>query len=371
MKLSKPQIKAHEQAEDLLKKDNLLYDEKLFVYENWFPAYGNQIGKIASYFTPLGLANDFGIEVSGYKVIDLCAGIGLLSFLHYHKVKCWESKEVKTVCIEQNAEFVKVGKLLFPEATWIEGDVLDETLIKSLGQFDMAISNPPYGNIKTGSKEKWLKYSGGEFELKVIEVGSYLATFGAYIMPPLSTPFEFSGRNYMNYRESAKYVKFNNQTGIVMDASCGIDTSFHKDDWKGTVITTEIVTIDYTQRNKSHTPWIRQEIKETKEELQLSWSDLFGENPDDFTPAERRKRWDDWKRKAIEAGDNDVVEYWSNKEACTGCRHLEPDGWCSSFGLPCTVNPILTIKEGIIGMACMGTGREEIKNEQLSLFDAP
>ena len=48
MKLSKKQIKQHNAALDVLEKDTLTYEEKLFVYENWIPAYNNQIGEIAS-----------------------------------------------------------------------------------------------------------------------------------------------------------------------------------------------------------------------------------------------------------------------------------------------------------------------------------
>lgn len=243
MKLSKQQIKAHEQCLSLLEKEVLTYDEKIFVYENWYPAYGNQIGKIASFFTPIGLANDFQLTVGGDSVVDLCAGIGVLSFLHYHRMSSWEGKECRVVCVERNADFVSVGEKLFPEATWIQGDVLDETLIKSLGRFSMAISNPPFGNIKSDTSSKWLKYKGDEFEYKVIEIAGYLADNASFIIPQGSCPFKYSGGRGYAFISSNKYEKFNSETGIVFDAAIGIDCAMYKDEWKGASPIVEIVDV--------------------------------------------------------------------------------------------------------------------------------
>jgi hypothetical protein len=35
--------------------------------------------------------------------------------------------------------------------------------------------------------------------------------------------------------------------------------------------------------------------------------------------------------------------------------------------LPCTVNPVLTIRHGMPGMACAGAGRELIEPEQMEM----
>lgn len=248
MKLSKQQIKQHEAAVVLLGKEQMTYEDKCNVYENWYPAYGNQIGKIASFFTPFGLARDFKLEIyPGNRIVDLCAGIGLLSFYHYHAVKMWDRVELEVVCVEQNPAFVEVGKKLFPEATWICGDVTDRALIESLGVFDVAISNPPFGKISTGSDTKcWLSYTGAEFDLKVVEIGSKLAKYGAYILPQMSCPFKYSGntRRGFEYSAATKYEKFHEQTGIILNPNCGIDCDFHKEDWKGAAPTVEIVTVD-------------------------------------------------------------------------------------------------------------------------------
>lgn len=109
MKLSKNQISKHESALRLLDKDYLTYDEKLQVYKDWIPAYSENIGVIASYFTPHNMARDMCLEISGNKIIDLCSGIGMLAFTYHH----WQNDKTDIVCIERNRSFVEVGKNFF------------------------------------------------------------------------------------------------------------------------------------------------------------------------------------------------------------------------------------------------------------------
>lgn len=87
-----------------------------------------------------------------------------------------------------------------------------------------------------------------------------------------------------------------------------------------------------------------------------SWVELFGGNGADIPPDIRRERWEQWKRLA----DAEVVEWWSDVEGCVDrgdCVHLDGD-WCSLCGLPASVNPILTMRHGMIGMACAGAAYE-------------
>lgn len=42
-------------------------------------------------------------------------------------------------------------------------------------------------------------------------------------------------------------------------------------------------------------------------------------------------------------------------------------GWCVLQGLPCGVNPVLTMRHNIPGMACMGIGREGRPPAQMTL----
>lgn len=260
MKLTKPQIKQHEAALKLLDKDKLTYDEKLQVYSDWIPAYSEQIGKIASYFTPFEVARDFQLCFDGKNVVDLCAGIGMLSFLHYHFNSFQFQADI--TCVERNPTFVEVGKKLFPEANWVCADVLDRNVIKSLGHFDAAISNPPFGNIKSATDSSWLKYTGSEFDYKVIDVAAHIAGSGAFILPQMSAPFMYSGEREFRWEKAAKYKKFNKDTGIDLEPNCGIDLAYAHDMWVGTAITCEIVQCDFD-------PAYRRRLQSESEQISL------------------------------------------------------------------------------------------------------
>lgn len=252
MKLSKQQIKQHESAVALLQKETLSFDEKLQVYRDWIPAYQENIGKIASYFTPYDMAKDFCIEITGSEIIDLCAGIGMLGFTYYH----WQQEfKPNVVCVERNLSFIEVGKKLFPEATWICGDVLDTSIYENLSTFDTAISNPPFGKIDSSHPHE-MSYKGGEFEYKVIEIGSILARYGAFIIPQLSCPFQYSGKRNIEFYKTKKYEKFEKETGLNLGMNCGIDLSIYKDDWVGTSIVCEIATVDYTCKESIDLPQV-------------------------------------------------------------------------------------------------------------------
>jgi hypothetical protein len=85
--------------------------------------------------------------------------------------------------------------------------------------------------------------------------------------------------------------------------------------------------------------------------LEISFADLLGKRRSDMPDEVRRDRWEQWKALAGEAD-----EYWS-AEGCEGCIHLDGD-WCKLQELPAAVNPILSLRHGIPGMACMGMGKE-------------
>lgn len=100
-----------------------------------------------------------------------------------------------------------------------------------------------------------------------------------------------------------------------------------------------------------------------------SWVELLGEKRETMSDRERRARWEQWKSLARKEGDHDVVDYWAKdnvEETCSGCVHRDKD-WCNIAGLPCNINPILTMQGGMIGMACMGVGKE-LAPVQQSLF---
>lgn len=258
-KLTKAQAKAHQQACDLLEKDILNDDEKWFVLENWQES-AKHINTIAgAFFTPVGLARDLAIEVNGRRVIDLCAGIGALSFFCSAP---WKATEV--VCVELNPEYAAVGRKIVPEARWVVGSVFD--LPSDIGAFDFAIGNPPFG--ATPRKERGPRYRGSEFELHVIDVASDLADFGVFIVPQMTAGFKYSGCPNGGWPETHKngfgngYVerptdvhdRLFSRTGIRLGPSCGIDTSTYDKDWHGVSVRTEIVTIDFIEARAARQP---------------------------------------------------------------------------------------------------------------------
>jgi hypothetical protein len=79
-------------------------------------------------------------------------------------------------------------------------------------------------------------------------------------------------------------------------------------------------------------------------------------------PVVCRQRWEEWKHLALAAGEEDQVKFWTDTDACQGCKYIDED-WCLRSELPCTVNPLLTVKYGVMGMACMGTGYDDGINQ--------
>lgn len=241
-KLTKEQAKLHEQAEKLFVKDALTLEDKLFIFENWQESARNVNSLHGAFFTPWELASEFSIEANFHRdarIIDLCAGIGTLAFavqeLHKHR-----DVNLDIVCVENNPDYVAVGRKIIPEATWIEADVLD---LPDLGRFDMAISNPPFGKIKTDHKPP--RYKGAEFEYKVIDVAGTIAESGAFILPQGSAPFMLSGRQCYERYERPKYLRFRRETGIHLEAGTGFDTSHIRDKWKGVAPLVEICTAEF------------------------------------------------------------------------------------------------------------------------------
>ncbi len=93
--------------------------------------------------------------------------------------------------------------------------------------------------------------------------------------------------------------------------------------------------------------------------LYSSFGQILGKSQKDYTFEQRKKRWD-----KVMSLDKEMKEVWEDNQECIGCEHLN-GVWCSLIGLPCTVNPTLTFKQGVLGMACQGVGFE---NKQLKLW---
>lgn len=260
-KLTKADAKAHQQACEFLAKDILSEDEKLFILENWQES-AKHINTIAgAFFTPAGLARDLAIEVNpGSRVIDLCAGIGALSFFCSGH---WKQSEI--VCVELNPDYASVGMKIVPEARWHIGSIFD--LPSDIGRFDFAIANPPFGATPR-SAAKAPRYSGREFELHVIDVASELADFGVFIVPQMTAGFKYSGCPNGGWPETIKngigsgftecksdtHKQLLAQTGIVLEPSCGVDTSIYDRDWHGVSVRTEVVRADFIEARERRKP---------------------------------------------------------------------------------------------------------------------
>lgn len=239
-KLTKQQSKAHQAAVTLLRKETLTLDEKIFVLENWHEGGEHDQGRSGAFFTPVDYANDFKLEVCGPKILDLCAGIGSLAFawlqFRHHDTP------PQITCVEINPAYVEIGKKLLPEATWICGDVFDvwQELPRD---FDTVISNPPFGRLQTSRKAP--RYTGPEFELKIVDIAAHLGSYGVFILPQGSAGFRYSGAQYYERTNDAKSAQLHTDTGLELDIGCGVDTTVFKDQWKQPVPTTEIACVEF------------------------------------------------------------------------------------------------------------------------------
>lgn len=252
MPLTKRQAKYHREASDLLDKETLTFDEKLFVLNNFHEGGDTNNVERSGHFTPHDLACDFAIDVGGTKILDLCAGIGMLSFAYLHYRCSGVEQQPSIVCVESCTRYVEVGKKVLPEATWICGDIFDPDLLEDLKarNFSTAIGNPPFGkNAMNGRRSP--RYEGRHFEYAALDVASLLAASGTFIVPQGSSPFVYSGaRCYQDRRDDLhlmamkEYRRFRAQTGVELHAGCGVDTSIYREAWKGVSPTVEIVTFE-------------------------------------------------------------------------------------------------------------------------------
>lgn len=239
-KLTKVQAKSHAAACELLRKDVLSIDDRFDVIENYQESATNINSIAGAFFTPPGLARDFSIEIpDGATIVDLCAGIGALSFAA--SIGVFE-RVSRIVCIELNPEYAAVGRKIVPHAEWIVADIFD---LPDIGHFDCAIGNPPFGATKrTGNSSR---YTGSEFEYHLIDVASEIADYGIFIIPQESAPFRYSGQETLTENRSARYRKFATNTAIELRPNCGIDTSIYSHDWHGVSPKVEIVTADFIE----------------------------------------------------------------------------------------------------------------------------
>ena len=253
-KITRQQIKRHEEAEGLLwgSDKKLTHDQVAFCLEHWDPRAlaGKQVAQNEAYFTPLPLALDMGkyIGGDGRLVVDIGAGIGRLAYA----VLCanwWDMQQVRVTAVELNPEYVAVGRRLLPEVTWVQGDMYDRALWQSLPRFDEAISNPPFGQVLTDCDTGWVGYRGPG-GLMAAAIGLRAARLGVtMILPQTQTPFRYSGAPLGNN------VYTDNHTGYLKRFLAGrptlewhhssLDTELpgYKSGWRGAAPLVEVVTL--------------------------------------------------------------------------------------------------------------------------------
>jgi hypothetical protein len=238
-KLSKEQAQKHRQACELVAEErDLTEEEREFILDHYHESANTGRALDGAFFTPAELAGQLHLVIPGNRIIDLCAGIGRLA---------WHARDLVTrhferlppreiVCVEKNPAYVRVGRRILPEATWICAGVLDVPGM-NLGPFDCAISNPPFGRIKRSANAPG--YRGPLCEFHVIAVAETLARHGAFIIPRESAPFRIES-GFVR-QDSPAYERFHRETGITLRPSPGIPTDEYRDQWRDASPATEIV----------------------------------------------------------------------------------------------------------------------------------
>lgn len=253
-KISRDLLRRHDAACALLALDRpLTEDEVHTVLEDWHEGASHANSRTGAHFTPKGLARDFALEIAGHKIIDLCAGIGMLSYMSCMR----DEHQANYTLVELNPDYAAVARRIMPGAEVIVGSMFDPVLIAELRSrnFDTAISNPPYGRFNAANG-KGLRYTGSDCHYAVIDVASEIARNGVFLLPQNATPFRFSGKNRYSEvagSEARAYEAFRDQTGIEFTFNAGIDTEFYRDDWRDVGITVEIINCDFEEAARKRT----------------------------------------------------------------------------------------------------------------------
>ncbi len=169
-KISKEDMKRHSKAMEIIEQDVLSYDDKIYVLENYHEGATNMNNLVSAHFTPMSLARSVEQCTRNYNFVDLCAGIGILSWCQ-ERVMEFEDKEFVGICVENCLEYCKIGKKLMPQLHWINGDIFNPKVIARIKEIMgdrsfSVISNPPYGKqVKTNTDI--LQYKGSDFEYTI------------------------------------------------------------------------------------------------------------------------------------------------------------------------------------------------------------
>jgi predicted RNA methylase len=240
-KITRAASKLHDEAMAILNLSRSLSEEEQEkVFRQYNPMAEHNVGKGAIFFTPFDLAREFSLaaECTG-TVIDLGAGIGALAKQMVWRNR-WSNIHRRLVCVEISPVFVEIGKKLVPEAEWYCGDIFDVDFMQSLGEFDLAISNPPYGHIPS---EKTRLVTKGPAQWRAIEVALRLAWGGAvFIIPEQDLDYSIREQKYRENSNREKYLDKNFPGVYVMPSS--FDAGVYQDQWTGAAPNVQIASIE-------------------------------------------------------------------------------------------------------------------------------
>ena len=273
MKLTRQQLKGHERAVELIHAhppgthwnrtiecgcggtcDDCDSDGTVnvahYIFNHFQPGYCRDISRAANFFTPrqdaLAVAQAGGARG---RVLEPSAGIGAIAHAVFTQ-NSWDERDrshLKLTCVELVEEFVALGKLMVPAATWICGNIFD--VLPTLGEFDCFAGNPPFGNIPSNQSKVW----GNDIAFGMIqELLPQCHSGGTFILPEGHNSSGWRSGDFFGRGEpSSKALRFKklNPAWLISPTSFGLSNA-----WHGTGVTCEIVNIERDDRYEPEAP---------------------------------------------------------------------------------------------------------------------
>lgn len=249
-KLTKQQSKLHDAAMARLNAGHLNDDEREAFYRDFRPDATNDIARGSAFFTPWEVAGELQIETMNWnrtdrpkRVLDLCAGIGVLGLRQWMQFGCFGEEKPAVTCVEINPEYVEIGRRFFPEAEWICADVLDLDEILAGREFDEFLANPPFGSLKQD------RHPAGKWEWAIAEIGMRYCECGAMIVQGCGTvtDWAFSGRRGFERISHDRYERWSHRTGLTLAPNCGIDLAICPRFESAPSVIAEIVNVEFRE----------------------------------------------------------------------------------------------------------------------------
>jgi len=245
MKLTKAQLASHEQAVEILRKDELTDTEREFVINHWQPG-AHAKTKYSAFYTPTELAHSVAIEANvtsprDIHIIDLAAGIGSLGYAVWQLLSSDRERNIRLTCIELDPHSIEVGQKILPQAEWIEMDLSYSHKFQEIPKGDLFVSNPPFGHMP--KRTPLDNRTGNQWEYYIAEMGMTRCWYGVMIVPANALPWRYSGQAEFEKVDNPRYEKWSAATGLRLGMNCGIDTKFG-DQFLATNVTVEIACVE-------------------------------------------------------------------------------------------------------------------------------